>query len=519
MVFDWDAGKTTGSHAYSVEQQESITLQVREWMEGENKARKWITFVEKQPQKSHDLQMSKANAIYVLMSMRQSFYKEKFFREGYTDVVAMALEDAVGQKGRALMDYLFEAYAKQGDIMRPIYEKRMGVPFSENRFYSPVRFLKNNKVKENELNQIVGQLNGLSIGRVDGFLSVRQQHKQVLYTSYNALELFWEHMAMTDNWIHAQDIVQDYKAVIGDVNVANKLAVNLGSLDYDRLLGLIAELEYGGAKKVDEYAKAMEFLNQSLNAKAITVLAGNIASLVKQSTSLFNGLHGCDLSTLEWAKAMAEVLSGNSVVNWQEMYRTDIFQARNRAWDNAVYKGAKLEMGGKFGWAEKIAHFSMDNMGRVDGQFNALSFAAVYQHYYKKGIKEGRTEEEAKSYASEKTNIGMYKASQPVTWLQKGKLHNQLGPLNNSNFLFLSESLSKVGIVFSHLKGKRYKLALRSYILSGFVNAVMGYLVQRFIRGGEEEEEWESYLPTIIFGPLTGVPILGEMLIGVVNLV
>lgn len=512
-----------GVDMYSQKAIDLLREEYEAWGRGENRARKWFEVEEWYDMTPQPMpKLSRDQALFVLMCMDQPnvFYSKMddfvppLRRRGWTDEHKAKLEEFIGPVGMALKSVLFEEYALVGDKIRPLYEDRYGVPFSKRRNYSPLRWMVAETREDSELASILGDDGTIAVGRSDGFLSTRIfDHKRYLDTTQGALALFWKHHANAVNWVCTQEIVERYQGILSDSKVAQKLMTNIGGLDYRGFQALINRLEHGGRDAVAELDAAERMKNEVMNARALSVILGQVTSYLKQTTAVFNALHGCDLSISDWVHGLARVTSGKSVLSVQELFSSDLFQARKDGFMYSVLLGYKKQLGGRIGLLEEVTNQSGKIFGLLDSGSNAVSFAAAFDHYFRQGVEQGMTKPEAMEYARDVIEEGLSTA-QPINWIQMPKMLEKTKGIFSAEWFLMSETLQRSATVIHYLTRGNMRMAVRSWLIQGVAMQALGYLINNVMRPGGDDDEKKNplnYLPGIVLGPLNGVPLLGNL--------
>lgn len=512
-----------GVDMYSQKAIDLLRDEYEAWGRGENRARKWFEVEEWYDMAPQPMpKLSRDQALFVLMCMDQPnvFYSKMddfvppLRRRGWTDEHKAKLEEFIGPVGMALKSVLFEEYALVGDKIRPLYEDRYGVPFSKRRNYSPLRWMVAETQEDSELASILGDDGTIAVGRSDGFLSTRIfDHKRYLDTTQGALALFWKHHANAINWVCTQEIVERYQGILSDSKVAQKLMTNIGGLDYRGFQALINRLEHGGRDAVAELDAAERMKNEIMNARALSVILGQVTSYLKQTTAVFNALHGCDLSISDWVHGLARVVSGKSVLSVQELFSSDLFQARKDGFMYSVLLGYKKQLGGRVGLLDEVTNQSGKIFGLLDSGSNAVSFAAAFDHYFRQGVEQGMTKPEAMEYARDVIEEGLSTA-QPINWIQMPKMLEKTKGIFSAEWFLMSETLQRSATVIHYLTRGNMRLAVRSWLIQGVAMQALGYLINNVMRPGGDDDEKKNplnYLPGIVLGPLNGVPLLGKL--------
>lgn len=475
--------------------------------------------------------ISKDQALYILMAMEQPNAYHSYSDEltpmqqkGWNNVNQRALEEYVGEEGKDLMEALFLGYSMQANKIRPIYEARYGMPFSKRGNYAPLRWIVTNNNSAVELQSKLGDDGLVQVGKVDAMLMARKKrHDRYLDTSQGALLLYWKQFSITNNWVNTAEFVERIKGVLSRQEVSNKLLVNLGGLDYYGFKAMLNDLEHGGVAKAAAFDVAEAIKNKVMGARAGYLLLGRMTTLVRNTLSFFNALHGCDLSVGAWLNGLRRVLSGKSVMGVGELFNSDLFAARKDGYTYEHILGLKELIGGKFGVLEQGVKKLGRANGVVDAYGNAVSFAAAFDHYYREGRKMGLEHEEAMVEARDKIEIGLATA-QPISWVNTPEVMRKNHGLGSLNTFLMGESIQRIGTVVhllrraagaEDMKGKLKwgNKALRSWFICGATFQAIGYLINNCLRPEEDEgeDEWENYLPGILYGPMNGVPILGTL--------
>lgn len=338
--------------------------------------------------------------------------------------------------------------------------------------------------EDSELASILGDDGTIAVGRSDGFLSTRIfDHKRYLDTTQGALALFWKHHANAVNWVCTQEIVERYQGILSDSKVAQKLMTNIGGLDYRGFQALINRLEHGGRDAVAELDAAERMKNEVMNARALSVILGQVTSYLKQTTAVFNALHGCDLSISDWVHGLARVASGKSVLSVQELFSSDLFQARKDGFMYSVLLGYKKQLGGRIGLLEEVTNQSGKIFGLLDSGSNAVSFAAAFDHYFRQGVEQGMTKPEAMEYARDVIEEGLSTA-QPINWIQMPKMLEKTKGIFSAEWFLMSETLQRSATVIHYLTRGNMRLAVRSWLIQGVAMQALGYLINNVMRPG-----------------------------------
>lgn len=516
ILAEHDKNPVFGSVVYSAEMIEKMRRAYAEWLSGDSKVRKWLKVEQIKPFPKNTYTLNKDQALKVLMTCEQNSYDDMMSRKGFTMEVREQLQKFIGEKGMKIKDYLFAQYEKSGKSVAPLYESRYGVPFPTGKKYAPGCFIALDKIKDNELGQLLGQEEGIMTARSDGFLSVRELHYRDLDLRGGALVTYWQHMAKVDNWCYTQEWVERAKMILSDRETTNKLYVNIGEKNWLLLKGIIANVENGGVVRANNFEDHANFLNDVMKNKAQGLLGGKISVVIKQASAILNGLYGCELTMYQWLQGMWRVINNKAVMSPAQLRQTELF--KNRLGDGQNFDKIAGEYEGH-DWLDSFIGKSMGLLGAFDGLNNSISFAACFDHYYNEAIDLGLSHEMALSYAGNIVQDGIARASQPTNWTETSNVKNSEKSLGKTLLFMLGEFLNKSALSLNYLRQGKWRMAVRTHLLFGMSSQIMGYLVDNFFRDDEDKKELNplNYIPGIIFGALNGVPIIGDVMGDYIN--
>ncbi len=481
------------------------------------KMRKWLEFkyVESY-RREESLELSKGQALYVILMYEQPTYTERMERQGYTPEVIEGLRRFVGDEMVEFGYGLRELFARQGDKLAAVYEQQYGVPFPREKNYFAAKF----EVPESgdEMVRMLTSFSGQP-GASTGFLKQRvKDHNLDLDTTKDALQVFLQGTTLSDTWLATQDIVRDLRAYMRDTAFNESMLAAMGKDEYDNFRAWVQLLEQGGVRETVNMGAAQTWVDRIYGSTSIATLGLRIQTLFRQIPAVFNGLLGAyDIGIKEWLVTLARMKRGELPMNFSRMLNSEFMKNRQSGDVGSMKSQAMRESGELVSPLEKALEYAMKPMEWTDARLTAAGLVPVWNVYYQRALKNGSSTAEAEQYAWQRTVECANRASQPVGWVNKSKLGNDRSLSARALTFMLSEDLNKMGLCIGLWKSGHKGSAVRAWLVYGAANATVSLLLDLLTKGFDKEEEdadwWADvagFLMATLYGPAASCPGISE---------
>lgn len=465
-------------------------------------------------QHEENLELSKGEALYIILMYEQPTYTARMEAQGYTPEVIAGLREYIGQGWLEFGYGLREMFAEQGDKIAAVYEEVYGVPFPREENYFAARFVVD-KVSDNTAEGLLAGMAGQP-GVGTGWMKPRVTHNLDVDTNKDALQVFLQAVSLTDAWVATQDIVADLKSYMGDKEFSRTVTAKLGKEAYQNFKDWVMILEMGGVNDTVSMGAGQDMIRRVYSAGAISILGWRVQTWFRQFPAIANGLLGAhDISVGEYLGAMGKLKHGTARMTFSRMLASD-FMKNRYATDGDKMKEQAMRGEEKGSRMEPWLDAAMAPMGKIDAGLTAAGLVPVWNVYYERAMRHGCSEAEAEARAWEQTELAANMGSQPMGFLNKAKISQIRNPLARGVLFMLSETTGKAGLVSALWKSGHRKAAARAWLIYGGLNAMMSCLLDA-LQGDPEEFEkgkWWEYVLSAIYGPLASMPGVSEIVEG-----
>ena len=458
--------------------------------------------------------LSKGQILNILLTAEQPEYQKNMHYHGYTQAVQDKLRAIIGE------EYIQFGYAMRTLLLNSgvaeVYAERTGHNLPDNPYYWPASIDhithtkgdtkpdEDNKFKPASSNTFLKR-RVVSMGEVKGV---------------DALTVFRSNMAGRMNYIHMQPIADTWNSLLANPHFAHRLEATIGSERMQKLktaLDVLINSAWGDTQLCGAWAK---FFSTLQSARAISLLSGNIGTLVRQLTAVNHVGMQLPSGTAAYAKAALLAIQGKSRMSISQMMRSATFQARmqgNKYYEELLREGADASWNKLKQTAKNISGLGLDAIAAVDAAANAFSATVLYNikhDYYSKSGK-GYTEQEIHERCMQDVNIMLELCAQPLLQHQKSLL---MATTTNSAVkamgFMTTELLNKFGYSRArYLKaggGMKGTLAFASAASAiGIPTAIIGMLLQYATDDipDDEIDKWAWITSNAIQG-VTGVSVI-----------
>lgn len=490
------------------------------------------------------LKCTREALLYAILTFEQEDYEHLLEANGLTQAKLQQMRKLVGKEllrwGYAMRKELSE----HGKMVAELYEAYTGVPFGQRQNYFRGVF---DVARAKDAGEAVDQVSGVTGGKY-GILIARQYHNQQLNWSTSASLVFVSTMKEQQNYIATAHITREWRTLLNDRLFERRLRAEIGDTEFGILNGWLTMID--GAALADVKVNAM--LNNTVGklpqAYAVSRLAGNAYTIMKQASALLNGfvggyvpervLAGNELVQEltyrhvgfgEYMAALGKALAGQTEITMKEIEAAGFITGRKKVEGSHIEEAAMLspwqKVPGKVGRkARAIYEGNMDAIGFVDRKANAKAALALAEVVYQQAKKENADglvpDAELRRVAIETARMMVDRAAQPQLRTQKGYLAaggGAFGAMGNFFYMFKSETLNKIGLFVAQMLAGQHRTWIVGALSFGVMNSIILALID-WICGrwyDDDEEKWEkrakSFAGNVLFNDIATVPLLGEL--------
>ncbi|OCA02730.1 hypothetical protein [Akkermansia glycaniphila] len=465
--------------------------------------------------------------------------------EGLDDEGIAALYQYVGEQGLAYGYALRARLHEQGLTLAQIYETRMGVPFTFKDKYYRATFDRNTTQDKDTL---ASPANGPIGSGKYGMLIPRRLHRENLDWSKSASLVFLAASAEQDNYIYTSHITADWRTLLRDKQLHQKLTLHLGQ-DTLHKLSCYLDLIDGATLENNRAFLNLSRLQSNLQrAFAYSVLAGNGFVLLKQATAVMHGFFAGWVPTAILEKAdetrelahrhigFAEYLYhfarsklGAGDITIRELAATPWIKARLRGEGDILAQIANQLPGQRHSRLEKFPEKAMALIEKIDVKANLLAMHALANAYYasarKLNTEQGSpyTDHQLKTAALRQIGHALELGAQPLTKTQKSIGQAAGGLLSRLAYIMRSEQINKLGLIIAQWKSgstRNRVSAVQSWLTLGVTSSLICWLIDTLRDTGDDDDKNDQnnhpakklrkYGATALLGDLTSIPLVGE---------
>ena len=490
------------------------------------------------------LKCTREALLYAILTFEQEDYEHLLEANGLTQAKLQQMRKLVGKEllrwGYAMRKELSE----HGKMVAELYEAYTGVPFGQRQNYFRGVF---DVARAKDAGEAVDQVSGVTGGKY-GILIARQYHNQQLNWATSASAVFVATMKEQQNYIATAHIGREWRTLLSDRLFERRVRAEIGDAALDMLTGWMKMIE--GAVLADAKVNTMmnNMLGKLAKAYAVSRLAGNAYTIMKQASALLNGfvggyvpervLAGNELVQEltyrhvgfgEYMAALGKAMAGKTEITMKEVEAAGFIAGRKNVEGSHVEEAALLsswqKVPGKVGRKGRALYeANMDAIGYVDRKANARAALAIAEVVYQQAKKENADglvpDAELRRVALETARMMVDRAAQPQLRTQKGYLAaggGAFGALGNFFYMFKSETLNKIGLYVAQMMSGQHRAWIVGALSFGVMNSVILALID-WICGrwyDDDDDKWEkrakSFAGNVLFNDISTVPLLGEL--------
>lgn len=525
---------------------EDALERMREKLEASRKAgttpKEYVVTVERRYESP--LHCTKEAMLFAILTFEQDDYVRLMDVNGVNEKALQRMRELVGDKllrwGYAMREMLNE----QGLTMAAVYEAHTGVPFAKRANYFRGVF---DIAKAKDKGESIDSATSITGGKY-GCLIPRQYHNQMLNWGTSATQVFIGTYKEQQNYICTSHISREWRTLLSNQGFEKRLRAEIGDAALDTIHGWCKLID--GSVIADAKVNAMmnRLLGKVMGAYAVSRLAGNVYTIIKQVSGVLNGFVGGyvpeqvlvgdavaqqltyrHIGFGEYAAALARAMSGQTEISAEEIANAGFIAGRKRVEGAHLEEAAMLAPGqsvpGKVGRAGRAVYeANMDAIGYVDRKGNTLAALAVADAVYRAAKRENKDglvpDAELRRIAIETAGMAIDRAAQPQLRTQKGYWAaggGAFGAMGNFFYMFKSEVLGKLGLYVGQMFAGHHGAWIGGALSFGVLNSLVLALID-YVRGywyDDEEDKWEKrakqFAWNILANDISAVPVLGDL--------
>lgn len=396
--------------------------------------------------KQEELELTKWQALDLILTYRQQHYRPNAEHHGYTDKVLDALEKWCGTNLMELGEAMQKSLINDGTIA--VYEEREGIPLRENLLYWPGHL----NIAEQDAPDhpvISNPYHGASSYK---FLKGRTNNLREV-SARNAYNVWKSAIAERANYVYLAPVTDIFNSLLARKEFAARLKTIIGPSLYHQLKETLREIDGTTWAETSLQEDPHNAVARALRNMAPALLAGNPTTLIRQASAVANATLMPDFPPHEFAKQLVQLQQNQSGITIGRVLKLPVFQARARD-NSALNEMLALGTDAKYSSYANLARKFMGYIDAMDTFCNAIGATIYYNYKYEQYTREnnenGNILTDAEIHAKCENDIAIMLAltAQPLKRTDKSAFFwrnskTVLGPL----YLYMgSELINKVGM-------------------------------------------------------------------------
>lgn len=477
-----------------------------------------------------NLRISRAEAAYRVLLCEQEDYAESLGRKGYTPEVVDRLREFAGKE---LMDIAYALRRKLGertDAIAEMYEETYGMPFPRVENYFRAYFDAGWEAKEHKV--LGDEGSGAAAGKGTAKILYTRHHNDApIDRTMNVFQAFESAMKEQDVFLAFGSMPREMAQLLnarlgkGRTTFGDAYAYEFGQQALSDLRAVVDNMTRVVADSERSERSMMRLVNSWSGSLAQNILSWRFGSYIKQYTGVFNTLAGSDrVSYAEWMTSFARVNAGRGRLSLEEMRKRPELRDRFKGWNVSAWKQALDEGTGSVSVKGKGAEFSqegMDMMERLDVNANVRSACILYDALYRKLEAENPKldKEMVDAECMQEVRMALALKSQPLDFRQRALTGTKRGLFKMGSMFLGGESINTFGNCLRLASRGEWGRFAQVWLTHGVALQGLTFLYNLLTDDEEmrKKRSFGSYAFNAVFGPLMGVPIVGDLFSNTVN--
>lgn len=490
------------------------------------------------------LRCTKEALLYAILTFEQDDYKRLMDVNGISEEQLARMRELVGPKLLAWGYAMREKLNEHGQHMAELYEAYTGVPFASRQNYFRGVF---DTAIAKDNGEAIDVQNAITGGKY-GVLVPRQYHNLKLNWNTSATQVGLSTLNQQQNYISTAHITREWRTLLANPVFEKRMRAEIGDAAANMIQSWTKLIDGAVITDAKTQSAFKNFLGKILGFYAISRLAGNVYTFVKQASALLNGLVGGRVPTSiiegnaikqqlvyrhiglgEYLKYLCAAMAGRTEITWQEVEQADYIAGRMSVEGHNLEQASMLAPGqkvpSKLGRAGRtVSEKSMDAIGWADRKSNTVAALAIAEAVYQQAKAENKDgmvpDAELRRVAIETAGLMIELAAQPQLRTQKNywAASGALGVFGDFFFMFKSEALGKMGVYIAQMFNGNHKAWLAGWLSFGVANALLLALID-YMRGygpdDDDDDFWTRQLGSIalntVFQDVSSLPVLGDV--------
>lgn len=465
--------------------------------------RKSITWESKASTEKATKEVTRGQAIFLLMSWAQPDVREKMERGGWTEgdmtELAKITKDDVS---RAIMGFLRETYQEMGDRAGEVFQRIFGAPMPRPFNYAPTRWENAQSLSDlSPLGDVI-EASGITPGAV----KTRQNHNADVRT-VDAVDVFFQHIAQMEHWIAMAEINRDLRGVLLSKKVRQGIEATYGKPYLQAFERNVDAVMRGGALKAAELMADVRFISNIIAGKSVATLGFNMRTVFSQVDAFSRGAFA--IPAKEYFKRLIDPNIWQKV---PDAWKSETIQRRVIAGSNPqvrfVYDAGKVNPSTLL----RLGAYSFQPMQYTDAYLTSVTAAIVYDYHYTESLKAGATEQMAKKFAEEEMMFAVYNFSQPIDRANRSSREISGNIFMRGYMMFMSDARLKTALMYEAVRNiaegkgtsKDYRWIATIFAMALLTQASRNIFSGIFRPGDDDDDVWGSYARALMTAPFEG---------------
>lgn len=496
---------------------------------------KWFETHSLMPE-SEPLDLSKNIAAYRVLIWEQTQYQDSMRQQGYTEETIQQLRDFAGEKVMQFAYKLRESLNARTDDVAAVYEQIYGMPFPKVDNYFRAFF--HTGKKDNASTALESDAGNAANAGSLSILKHRVQHAAPIDPLMSVTQAFSNGRKQQDTLIAYS--TPDYylpkelnalinyrkKGSVAEPTMRDVLDEYLGSSDLSILEEHVKAMTQLSAQADAITADVGRWFSLMSNTSAVNILNWRVGSLIKQATAVFNSIGSDSVTLTEWTASMTRAIFGRAKLTQAQMAERAPLRVRNKGFrysgTMAMFNANEGVVSGHGATSSRI-NSGMYAMEWLDAKANIVSSRVLYDAVYRKLQKQNPSwsPEILDAAAMEAVEISLANKSQPLDFRSRSALSLKRDFYRTASLFLGGETINTIGRVFSLASRGQFGKAAALWLYQGAALQALTF-IWNFLT--DDKEQWQKrsiagYLAGSVFGPLSGVPFLGDIVGGSIELI
>lgn len=468
--------------------------------------------------------LSELQVIQGLMMWAQEDGRRHMEAFGWDQEGISTLEQQVTKEGRAVYSWLRSRYDAEYAPLNKLYRERHGVNLPGHDNYAPITVTPLATKGGPDIDPVTGMpMTGGILS--PGSLRTRSKTAKAKPEFRDALQTYLAHVRQLAHWKAYYDLSVDLSQVFGDRDLGEVVTAKGGDQGLKVLRGWADYFARGGNRDAGAFLALNHSLQNTSGRAAQMILFGRAGTILIQSTQLGAAL--AEMPTGSYIKRMGKLLAGR--LNWMDAMKSEFIQRRFSEAPPIVRQA--MQSLASATEPNRIKHAARE-LGRLiagaDAFFTAGTYAITLDYHRMMGRKMGMEGAALDQYAHAEAVRSTERVAQPTRAANRSLYENTLtNPLARIGWAFASESRQKIAMAAWDFAKAPLGQKLRTAAVVWGAGGLAATIIRGIWRDMKDDDDedllddknWSlgRIISGTLAGPLSGVPVFGDMAESVFN--